>query len=243
MRLFLKKINTSVKGLVLWSRPGVLFGFLSAPLLFVSNLLELTRWISRQQKKKHFTDFPTFKRTYDKRYALYEHLFETDRLDSLPINYLEFGVSEGHSFRWWSSRNVHPGSRFAGFDTFEGLPEKWGVFYKKGDMSAPVPEMADVRTEFVKGLFQDTLNGYLEKNIPGDKINVIHLDADLFTSTIFVLTTFARHLKKGDILLFDEFNVPGHEWMAYRIFTQSFYIKTELIGGVNNYYQAAFRVL
>ena len=69
------------------------------------------------------------------------------------------------------------------------------------------------------------------------------MDADLFSSTLFVLTSLANYLKEGDIVMFDEFNVPNHEFMAFKYFTESYYIKFELIGAVNNYYQVAFKVV
>ncbi|MDR2886523.1 MAG: hypothetical protein LBV26_00725 [Bacteroidales bacterium] len=53
----------------------------------------------------------------------------------------------------------------------------------------------------------------------------------------------APHLNAGDILFFDEFNVPNHEFLAFKIFTESYYVKTKLIGAVNNYYQTAFVIL
>jgi hypothetical protein len=71
---------------------------------------------------------------------------------------------------------------------------------------------------------------------------IIHLDADLFTSTLFVLTSLGSSLKKGDILIFDEFNVPNHEFFAFKIFSDSFYVKTRLLGAVNNYFQVALIV-
>ena len=54
---------------------------------------------------------------------------------------------------------------------------------------------------------------------------IIHLDADLFSSTIFVLSQLYPYLKKGDIIFFDEFNVANHEFLAFKIFTESFYVK------------------
>ena len=67
-------------------------------------------------------------------------------------------------------------------------------------------------------------------------------DADLYTATLFALTSLAPHLKKGDIIFFDEFVVPTHEFMAYTHFIDSYYFKLELIGAANNYYFVAFKV-
>ncbi len=74
------------------------------------------------------------------------------------------------------------------------------------------------------------------------KPKIIHLDADLFSSTIFVLSQLYPYLKKGDIIFFDEFNVANHEFLAFKIFTESFYVKMRPVGAVNNFYQTAFVV-
>jgi hypothetical protein len=71
---------------------------------------------------------------------------------------------------------------------------------------------------------------------------VIHCDADLYTATIFVLSQMYPFLKKGDIILFDEFNVPMHEYKAFKEFTENFYITLNPIGQVNSFYQTAFVV-
>jgi len=68
------------------------------------------------------------------------------------------------------------------------------------------------------------------------------LDVDLYSATIYVLTSLAPYLKKGDIIFFDEFSVPTHEFKAYHEFVQSYYINLELIAAANNYYFVAFRV-
>ncbi|MDQ3015658.1 MAG: class I SAM-dependent methyltransferase [Bacteroidota bacterium] len=242
MKRQVRKFNAYIKGVILWLQPGFIFGFLSNPLLFSSNLLSLTKWIAEQQKRKVYSDFYVPDRDHERRYLLHDHILNKESLANLPIIYLEFGVSQGHSFRWWTNMNRHAQSAFYGFDTFEGLPEAWGT-YREGAMAAPIPDLDDPRAKFFKGLFQDTLVSFLKEHSLDGKKKVIHLDADLFSSTLFVLTTLARELKSGDILLFDEFNVPNHEWMAYKVFTESFYVKTKLLGAVNNYYQVGFRVI
>jgi hypothetical protein len=71
---------------------------------------------------------------------------------------------------------------------------------------------------------------------------VIHLDADLYSATLFVLSQLYAKLKPGDIILFDEFNVPMSEFRAFEDFASSFYVDYEVIGAVNNYFQLAVRI-
>ncbi|MGB0429104.1 MAG: GTPase [Bacteroidia bacterium] len=104
-----------------------------------------------------------------------------------------------------------------------------------------IPKTDDPRAFFYKGLFQDTLPSFIEKtNL--DKKLIIHLDADLYTATYYVLNWMAPYLKKGDIIFFDEFSVPLSEFKAFTEFQRSHYLKFKLIGSVNNFYQAAFIV-
>ena len=244
MKKLYKIINAFLKGLIIAIKPHILFGFLRKPMLFTNNTLALSRWISKQDKKGTYNDFYSFKRDYSKRYRLYQYLLDSQGLANSSIDYLEFGVSQGHSFRWWIGANKNVESRFFGFDTFEGLPEAWGVIFKKGDMNAAIPNLDDKRVEFIKGLFQETFIPFTKSHeLESEKIKVIHLDADLFSSTLYILTSIAPYLKKGDILIFDEFNVPNHEFFAFQCFTQSFYVKTKLLGAVNNYLQVALQIV
>jgi O-methyltransferase len=240
MKRALIRINAFIKGLILAMRPHIILGWLRRPLLKISNTLSLTRWITGQNKIAGLNDFYSSGRDYSKRYQLYRYVADTLQLENEAIDYLEFGVAKGFSFKWWLSACTNNDSRFYGFDTFEGLPENWGTF-NRGDMAADIPETEDNRAKFIKGLFQDTLQDFLfsYKTAPG-KRKIIHLDADLFSSTLFVLSSLAPCLKRGDILIFDEFNVPDHEFFAFRIFCDSWYIKTRLLGAVNNFLQTAF---
>lgn len=239
MKKKLVKIGAFVKGFLLWTRPHLLWGWLRHPYQSVSNILALSQWISRQNKNAVLNDFYSPRRDYDKRYKLYQAVADHLQLENEAVDYLEFGVCQGHSFRWWAEHSRHADSRFYGFDTFEGLPEKWGAF-DKGDMSANIPSMDDNRVQFIKGLFQDTVPEFLAAvNLKNGKRKILHLDADLFSSTLYTLTTLAPYLRKGDILIFDEFNVPNHEFFAFKMFSESYYVKTRLVAAVNNYFQVA----
>jgi len=235
MKTLVIKINILFKGIILLMRPHLYLGWLRHPFLMASNTLSLSQWISIQDKHDILDDFYTPTRDYARRFKLYEFISRKFNLNSDPIDYIEFGVSEAHSFRWWVAHNMNENTLFHGFDTFEGLPEKWGTF-EKGAMAANIPDINDQRVSFYPGLFQDTLPNFLKQIQKIDKRKVIHMDADLFSSTLYTLTSLAPFLNKGDIIIFDEFSVPNHEFMALKMFTDSYYIKTRLLAAVNNYY-------
>lgn len=199
----------------------------------------LSTWVNAH-KKIEFNDFPS-KWDYRKRYLLYQFVIEKENLNT-AINYLEFGVADGESFNWWMNNNKNADSRFFGFDTFTGLPEDFGP-YKKGTFNNinHIPAIKDDRGKFIQGLFQQTLPGFL-KTFDTKKKTVIMMDADLYTATFFTLSSLAPILKKDDIILFDEFVVPTHEFKAYKHFIDSYYFDLELIGAANNFYFAAFKV-
>jgi len=202
-------------------------------------MTRLSKWAD-DHKKIAFNDFPS-RWSYQKRFDLYEYVIKKEFLD-LEINYLEFGVADGHSFNWWMNRNTHPASSFYGFDTFTGLPENFGP-YKKGSFATGnnIPTIKDTRGKFYQGLFQQTLPGFL-KHFDNSKKLVVMMDADLYTATLFTLTSLAPFLKKDDIIFFDEFAVPTHEFMAYWHFVNSYYFDLELIAAASNYYFVAFKV-
>jgi len=216
----------------------LIFGPLEGFFIQLANLSKMSKWIS-QNKNIPENDFLSAW-DYTKRFKLYASVIAAEQLN-LPINYLEFGVANGHSFQWWMDQNKHPESRFFGFDTFTGLPEDFGP-YKKGYFnSGSIPNIIDGRGKFYQGLFQQTLPGFL-KDFDNSKRKVIMMDADLYTATLYTLTSLAPYLKKGDIILFDEFSVPTHEFMAYQDFINSYYLELEPIGVINNYYFIAFKI-
>jgi O-methyltransferase len=205
-------------------------------------LSKLSKWCS-QNKHLGFNDFYNNKVKYEDRFQLHEYVFEKENL-SQPINFLEFGVAEGTSFKWWVGKNKNENSAFFGFDTFSGLPEDFGVMKKYHyDTKGIFPDVGnDPRCSFYPGMFQDSFPPFL-KNFNDDKRKVIHMDADLYSSTIFVLTLFSKYLKKDDIIIFDEFGVPTHEFRAFTDFAHAFQLKYEVLGAVNNYLQLAIKII
>lgn len=213
-----------------------------APLFL--NLYCITKLSALVAKSKTIAhnDFPS-KWDYEKRYQLYKWVINRENFAAEPINYIEFGVAAGHSFRFFMQENSNPQSRFYGFDTFTGLPEDWGPF-KKGSFSNnnQIPAINDERGKFFQGLFQQTIHQFLPE-LDNTRRNVIMMDADIYSATLFALTSLAPYLKKGDLIFFDEFAVPTHEFKAFFDFVQAYYINLELIAAANNYYFSIFKVV
>ena len=182
-------------------------------------------------------------RRHERRYELYRFVFEREKLDREPIDYLEFGVAGGTSLEWWVRRHTHPDSRFVGFDTFHGLPEAWHAGAPRGAFSTEgrVPDLSDPRCCFEVGLFQDRLPAFLKCTDLRRRL-VIHMDADLYSSTLFVLMALAPVLKSGDLILFDEFDDVRNEFRAFEDWQAAFPRRYELVAEVNHYMQVALRV-
>ncbi len=212
----------------------------SEKLNFAGHTGMVSQWIS-EHRDIAFTDFPSNTWDYNKRFEVYKYILDQEIKES-EIDYFEFGVSKGVSFKWWTAQHTNPDSRFFGFDTFTGLPEAWGPL-KAGSMSNgnEPPTIEGIRHSFYQGVFQDTLFKFL-KTYDSDSKMVLLMDADLYSSTLFVLTTMSRYLKSGDIIIFDEFNVPLHEFKAFHEWSTTYYIDYEVIAEVNNYYCVAIKI-
>ncbi len=150
------------------------------------------------------------------------------------VLYLEFGVWKGDSMRRWSKLLRNRASRLHGFDSFEGLPEQWddhsrtGLPLRKGHFSTHgvLPRILDTRVKFFKGWFEETLRKYDFVDSP---VIVIFLDADLYSSTSYVLKTLRPHVKIGTIICFDDFWDPQHEQRAFEEFLGETGMKFELM--------------
>jgi O-methyltransferase len=229
------------KAIFLWCRLHVIFNPLAGAFTYLAYLAKFSKW-RMSNRQLGFNDFYNGNVKYEDRFQLHEFVASSEKLEA--INYIEFGVGKGVAIKWWVKRNIHPESQFVGFDVFTGLPDDFGVL-KKGHFSTGgiLPDTNDERCTYEKGLFQDSLPPFVKGFDFASRRNVIHMDADLYSSTLFVLSTLQPFLKPNDIIMFDEFGVPTHEFKAFDDFCQAYRFKYEVIGAVNNYLQIAIRVL
>jgi hypothetical protein len=135
------------------------------------------------------------------------------------VLYLEFGVYQGEATRFWSERLTNPTTVLHGFDSFEGLPEEVGPWTKADfDLGGRIPTLDDPRVTFYKGWFSDVLPHY---QVPSHDVLVMNMDADIYSSTAYVLRHFRPWIKQGSYIYFDEFNHIDQEPRAFHELIES----------------------
>jgi hypothetical protein len=156
------------------------------------------------------------------------------------VLYLEFGVFRGDSMRYWSRRLNNPQAKLHGFDSFEGLPEAWNIDSPQGHFSTngAIPTIEDSRVKFFKGWFNETLPSY---QIPPHDRLVLDMDADLYSSTSYVLTTLKSIIVPGTYIYFDEFADRENELRAFSEFVMETAMRFELLGANQDYSKVVFR--
>mmetsp|Transcript_110067 Transcript_110067/g.190921 ORF Transcript_110067/g.190921 Transcript_110067/m.190921 type:complete len:304 (+) Transcript_110067:126-1037(+) len=145
--------------------------------------------------------------------------------------WLEFGVFSGLTINLMAGQTsgvVH------GFDSFQGLPEDWHIGTVPGapansrtivketfDLQGNLPPVrANVMLH--RGWFDQTLPAFLQTlppvGTPGSAVSLLHIDCDLYTSTVTVLESLAPRIIPGTVIVFDELvNFPeyrNHELKA-----------------------------
>jgi hypothetical protein len=150
---------------------------------------------------------------------------------------LEFGVASGRTLNHLASLRpeVH------GFDVFSGLPESWRAGYDAGAFARDSLPQVEKNAHLHQGLFADSLPAFLEQN-PGE-ISLIHIDCDLYSSTRDAFNLLAPRIKRGVVIVFDEyFNYPGwrdHEYKALQELVAASGQSYRYIGVVPSHQQAA----
>lgn len=128
---------------------------------------------------------------------------------TLPGDFAQFGVYRGRSARvihrlMTGDRKLHL------FDSFEGLPEDWTPNKPAGHFKLAPDEIPIFEGDNVvihKGWFKDTVPPWA-KEIERP-LAFLHIDADLYSSTVDVLFNLNDAIVPGTIILFDEY-VLGH---------------------------------
>jgi hypothetical protein len=152
-----------------------------------------------------------------------------------PIRYLEFGVAHAKSMKAMAALFRHPDSRFHGYDSFVGLPEPW-LMHDRGAFSTGgvLPNFGDSRVTFVPGWFQNTVPDHIAALPKTQAPVLIHYDADLYGSTLFLLSTVWHHVPDYFFLMDDfihEDAVALHDFMRAYPVKVTFFAQTRGGGG------------
>lgn len=178
------------------------------------------------------------------RYALLTYAVNLAKATTPGGLVCEFGVAGGKTLRHiaglWGGP-VH------GFDSFEGLPEDWtGTAEQAGrfDLKGKLPKLAANAALHV-GWFENSLPPFLGTH-PGQAA-LLHLDADLYSSTKTVLEAFRDRIAPGTVLVFDEYyNYPNwreHEFKAFQEFVAAAGLAYKYVGFSTLQGQAAVQIL
>jgi hypothetical protein len=167
----------------------------------------------------------------------------------------EFGVGKGITIT--QIANHFNTEVVYGFDSFIGLPEDWIIsdslsLPKDGGspLTGILPEVPN-NTSLVKGWYNETLPVWLNEN--QSNIKFLHLDSDLYSSTLTVLNLCNSLIVPGTVIQFDEFYPWGDdmsdmftkwqewEYKALKEWTETNDREFEPLHR-NNYFQCAIKI-
>jgi len=184
---------------------------------------------------------PNFETDYD-----LHHWVASTQLDRGLLAHgqiLEFGVATGRTlnqFGYWL-----PHKTVYGFDGFDGLPEDWTSRMRKGFFARKHLPRVRRNCELVVGWFNETLAGFVEKH--PEPVALLHVDCDLYSSTVTILDELKDNIVPGTVIIFDEYiNYPGwqlDEFRAWQEFVKEHNVRYEYIGRVSKHQKVAVRVL
>ena len=137
------------------------------------------------------------------------YVFEHMKLKHKPNTlWLEFGVASGKTINYISS---FTNDTVYGFDSFEGLPEKWRDGFEKGtfNRNGNLPNVNN-NVELIKGWINETLDNFIQHH--NKKVSFIHIDVDLYSSTKNIFDILKNYIDTDCIIVFDELvNYPGFD--------------------------------
>jgi len=185
-------------------------------------------------------------KNFDTDYDLHQWITTTQLNDTLlETGYvLEFGVATGRTLNHFAS--LLPEKIVYGFDGFEGLPEDWTSRMPKGFFARDSLPKVRKNCQLQVGWFNETLPSFKEK-MGKTPLALLHVDSDLYSSAVTVLSTLKDNIVPGTVIIFDEYmNYPGwqfDEFKAWQAHVKKHKIKYEYIGRVSKHQQVAVRVL
>ena len=195
----------------------------------------------------------------------YIHILEAVnyiKVAELPNVFFEFGCHSGRTYSaaLLASKFLRFEIENFAFDSFEGLPETLknedGIF-KSGTFNTAKKDFVEIvkkrsgvllqEDQLIEGYYEKSLTDKLSERLP-KSVGFVHIDVDLYSSTVTVLDFIKKFLVSGTVILFDDWYCfpPGkemgerralneflkkypeielEEWKNYSTFGKSFLVK------------------
>ena len=181
------------------------------------DIIHVAQFIAAFESSQYYCEKMSKASIFESTAELLTHAMSIRRVDG---QILEFGVASGNTINHISKLT---NQTVYGFDVFSGLPETWRTGFEKGFFSMENLPQVNKNVELVVGLFHDTLEDFKRKH--NEKISLLHVDCDLYSSTKTIFEMLGHLIASGTIIVFDEyFNYPGwkhHEYKAFQEFVVS----------------------
>lgn len=161
--------------------------------------------------------------------------------------WMECGVGTGKTAKLLIERK---GNRWLHlFDSFDGIPDSWALSQDQvyepgfGKHELPKKEITGVGVALYVGKFEDTIPFWAHDN--KYQIGLVHIDCDVYSSTVDVLHALNLNIRQGTIIMFDEYfnyqRFAEHEYKAFSEFVRGYNFEFEYIA--RSEVQAAVRIL
>lgn len=203
--------------------------------------------IASEESAQYIIDNMRAVPNFDTDYDLHDWVARTQLNEKLLASgtVLEFGVATGRTLNHFA--RVLPQKTVHGFDGFVGLPEDWTSRMRKGFFARSSLPSVRNNCELWVGWFNETLPGFCKSVQLNKPIALLHVDCDLYSSTVTVLSELKDNIVPGTVIVFDEYiNYPGwqkDEFKAWQEFVKKHKLKYEYIGYVSKHQKVAVRVL
>ena len=204
----------------------------------------------RYMQDRDLEDLRDCETDYDLYYHVVQHELNQDLLRLGQV--LEFGTATGRTLRqfalWLPDHDIW------GFDSWQGLPEKFNDL-PVGHFAQELPEVPD-NCGLIRGWFgarpqhdqsdidEHTAHAFAQTH--PEPIALLHLDADLYSSTKTVLDAFARQIVPGTVILFNEYwnhaTWKKHEFRAWQEHKTEHKIEYDYVAYASDHQEVAIRV-
>lgn len=188
----------------------------------------------------------------EKKHTRRSQLIETNTNYLQNKVFLEFGVFKGDSilnfYELYCKNNIN--SVFYGFDSWQDLPKElidknnptgWrlGKFSTDGYINPKL--LTNTNINLINGWFSDTLTKELANTIGKKSVGLVHMDCDIYTSTVECLEWLIQYdlLADTSFIIYDDWGayltVPGcGEWevgeaKAHKEISEKYNLNFELI--------------